>query len=154
MLSAWSMSLSLISVCWFTASDVVCEEPTPPNGVTVVQPHNTKVSSVIVYQCQQSGFAPSPPSSVCGEDGTWSPNPSQVVCSMIPTTTLPSSSPAGTVEEYLPESLSSTCRSLSLEHGPSWQFCRYTWFGCNVEAYHGVFCVWETFMIYHLPANV
>ena len=102
MLSAWSMTLPLISVCWFTASDVVCEDPTPPNGVTVVQPHNITVSSVIFYQCQQSGFAPSPPSSVCLDNGTWSPDFSQVVCTMILTTTLPSSSPAGTVGEYRP----------------------------------------------------
>ena len=44
---------------YFPASPVVCEEPTPTSGVTVVQPHNTTVSSVIVYQCQQPGFAPS-----------------------------------------------------------------------------------------------
>ena len=63
-----------------SVSDVVCEDPTPPSGVTVVQPHNTTVSSVIIYQCQQSGFTPSVPSSVCGEDERWSPDPSQVVC--------------------------------------------------------------------------
>ena len=63
-----------------SVSDIVCEDPTPPSGVTVVQPHNTTVSSVIVYQCRQSGFTPSPPSSVCGEDERWSPDPSQVVC--------------------------------------------------------------------------
>ena len=62
----------------------------------MVQPHTATVSSVIVYQCQQSGFTPSLPSSVCGDDGTWSPDPSQVMCVMIPT----SASPAGTVEDY------------------------------------------------------
>ena len=69
-----------VSCSMFSATTVVCEEPTPAGGVTVVQPHTTTVSSVIVYQCQQTGFAPSPPSSVCVEDGTWSPDPSQVVC--------------------------------------------------------------------------
>ena len=63
-----------------SVSDVVCEDPTPPSGVTVVQPHNTTVSSVIIYQCQQSGFTPSVPSSVCVEDERWSPDSSQVVC--------------------------------------------------------------------------
>ena len=71
------------------ASTVVCQVPTPASGVTVAQPHTTTVSSVIVYQCQQSGFTPSVSSSVCGEDGTWSPDPTQVVCMMvIPTTTV------------------------------------------------------------------
>ena len=71
----------------------------------MVQPHNTTVSSVIVYQCQQSEFAPSVPNSVCGEDGTWSPDPTQVVCMMmIPTTTVTPTSaspeaPAGVVGE-------------------------------------------------------
>ena len=86
---------------YFTARDAVCEEPTPTSGVTVLQPHTTTVSSVIIYQCQQSGFAPSVPSSVCGEDGRWTPDPTQVVCMMTLTTTLPTSaSPAGIVGEY------------------------------------------------------
>ena len=63
-----------------SVSAIVCEDPTPPSRVTVVQPHNNTVSSVIVFQCRQSGFTPSPPSSVCGEDERWSPDPSQVVC--------------------------------------------------------------------------
>ena len=50
----------------------------------MVQPYNTTVSSVIVYQCQLSGFAPSVPTSVCGEDGRWSPDPSQVLCVTVP----------------------------------------------------------------------
>ena len=82
-----------------TVSDVVCEDPTPPSGVTVVQPHNTTVSSVIVYQCQQSVFA-SQLSSVCVDNGTWSPDPTQVVCTMIPRILPTSTSPAGTVGEY------------------------------------------------------
>ena len=81
------------SLFLFVVSTVVCGNPTPPSGVTVVQPHNTTVSSVILYQCQQSGFAPSPPSSVCVDNGTWSTDPSQVVCRLIPTTTMPSMSP-------------------------------------------------------------
>ena len=63
----------------------------------MVQPYNTTVSSVIVYQCQQPGFTPTPPDSVCDENGTWSPNPTQVVCMMITTTLAPS---PGTVGEY------------------------------------------------------
>ena len=58
------------------------------------------MGSVIIYQCQQPGFAPSVPSSVCVEDGTdngrWSPDPSQVVCSVTPTTSMPSMSPTTT----------------------------------------------------------
>ena len=52
----------------------------------MVQPHNTTVSSVIVYQCQQTGTSPSSPSSVCGEDERWSPDPSQVMCVTLPGT--------------------------------------------------------------------
>ena len=79
----------LSSVHYSAASTIDCGAPTTPRGVTVVQPHNTAVSSVIFYQCQQSGFTPSPPSSVCGEDGRWSPDPTQVACMMvIPTTTV------------------------------------------------------------------
>ena len=46
--------------------------------------NTTTVSSLIVYQCQQEGFVPSVSSSVCGEDGRWSPDPSQVVCAAVP----------------------------------------------------------------------
>ena len=45
---------------------------------------STRVGSVIFYQCWQSGFDPSSLSAVCMEDGRWSPDPSQVVCRMIP----------------------------------------------------------------------
>ena len=68
-------------------SSIACEGPTLPSGVTVLEPYNTTVGSVIVYQCQQSGFCSSQASSVCGEDGRWSPDPSQVLCTMIPTAT-------------------------------------------------------------------
>ena len=76
---------------------VVCRAPTMASGVTVLEPHNTAVSSVIFYQCQQSGLVPSAPSSVCGEDGMWNPDPSQVVCVLTTVTTmmLP-----GTVGDY------------------------------------------------------
>ena len=63
-----------------------CEAPpTLATGVTGKY-NDTTVSSVIVYQCQQSGFIPSisAPSSVCGYDGRWSPDPSQVVCVELP----------------------------------------------------------------------
>ena len=71
----------------FLDSPIDCRAPsTLANGVTVVQPHNTTVSSVIVYQCQPSGFTPSSTSSVCEEDGRWSPDPSQVLCVMVPGT--------------------------------------------------------------------
>ena len=86
----------LSSVCYFSASTIDCGGPTPASGVTVLEPHTTTVSSVIVYQCQQSGFAPSLPSSVCGEDGRWSPDPSQVVCLEVPTTPTPTPTPTPT----------------------------------------------------------
>ena len=71
----------------FLDSPIDCRAPsTLANGVTVVQPHNTTVSSVIIYQCQPSGFTPSSNSSVCEEDGRWSPDPSQVACMMVPGT--------------------------------------------------------------------
>ena len=76
---------SIFFLILFVASTVVCQVPTPASGVAVVQPHNTTVSSIIIYQCQQPGFTPSPPDSVCDENGTWSPDPSQVMCVMIPT---------------------------------------------------------------------
>ena len=80
---------SIFFLILFVASTVVCQVPTPASGVTVAQPHNTTVSSVIIYQCQQSGFTPSPPSSVCADNGIWSPDFSQVMCMMeIPTTTV------------------------------------------------------------------
>ena len=66
-------------------SPIGCGAPPTPAGGVTVKPYNaTTVSSVIVYQCQQSGFTPSSPSSVCGEDGRWGPDPSQVVCVMLP----------------------------------------------------------------------
>ena len=49
----------------------------------MVQPHSNVVNSEIVYQCEESGFSPSSNSSLCGEDGMWSPDSSQVMCMMI-----------------------------------------------------------------------
>ena len=49
----------------------------------MVQPHRNVVNSEIVYQCEESGFSPSSNSSLCGEDGMWSPDPSRVECRMI-----------------------------------------------------------------------
>ena len=53
----------------------------------MVQPHGNVVNSEIVYQCEESRFSPSSNSSLCGEDGMWVPDPSQVVCRMIITAT-------------------------------------------------------------------
>ena len=53
----------------------------------MLERYNTTVGPVIVYQCQESGFCSSQTSSVCGENGTWNPDPSQVVCMMAPTPT-------------------------------------------------------------------
>ena len=65
-----------------------------------MQYSSTIVGSVIFYQCQQSGFAPSSSSAVCMESGRWSPDPSQVVCRMLITTlpvptTVPVPTPTG-----------------------------------------------------------
>ena len=67
------------------------------SGVIVLEPHSTTVSSVIVYQCQKLGFTPSAPSSVCEEDGRWSPDPSQVTCMV---TSVVTTMPTGTVGDY------------------------------------------------------
>ena len=53
----------------------------------MIQPHSNVVNSEIVYQCEESGFSPSGNSSLCWEDGMWSPDPSQVICRMIITAT-------------------------------------------------------------------
>jgi len=70
------------------ASRVDCGDPNNASSVAIVQYTSTRVGSVIFYQCQQSGFAPSSSSAVCMESGRWSPDPSQVVCRMV-TTTMP-----------------------------------------------------------------
>jgi len=42
--------------------------------------NNSKVSSEIFYQCQPGPSLEGRMTSVCGEDGRWSPDPSQVGC--------------------------------------------------------------------------
>jgi len=68
------------------ASRVDCGNFTLVDGVDVEPYITTTVNSVIFYQCQQSGFAPSSTSSVCGEDEMWSPDPSRVMCDIVITT--------------------------------------------------------------------
>ena len=70
------------------ASTVDCGDPNNATSEVIVQYTSTRVSSVILYQCRQSGFAPSSSSAVCMESGRWSPDPSQVVCRMV-TTSMP-----------------------------------------------------------------
>ena len=52
----------------------------------MLEPHNTTVSSFIFYECQQPGFVPSNSSSICVEDGMWTPDPSLLMCLEEPTT--------------------------------------------------------------------
>jgi len=68
--------------CSHAASDVDCGDPNNASSEVIVQYTSTRVSSVIFYQCQQSGFAPSSLSAVCMENGMWGKDPSQVVCRM------------------------------------------------------------------------
>ena len=58
--------------------------PTLASEVTMLEPYSTTVGSLLYYRCQESGFISSQTSSVCGEDGRWDPNPTQVVCMFIP----------------------------------------------------------------------
>ena len=81
------MSWSLVG-CSHAASTVDCGHPTNASSEVIVQYTGTRVSSVIFYQCRQSGFVPSYSSAVCMESGRWNPDPSQVVCRMV-TTTMP-----------------------------------------------------------------
>ena len=82
-----SLSWSVSVTCWL-ASRVDCRDPNNASSEVIVQYTSTRVGSVIFYQCQQSGFAPSSSSAVCMESGRWSPDPSQVVCRMV-TTSMP-----------------------------------------------------------------
>ena len=66
------------TVCCSLVSAIVCEDPTLANGVTVLEPHNNVVNSEIFYKCEESGLVPSSNSSLCEEDGMWSPDTSQV----------------------------------------------------------------------------
>ena len=64
-----------------------CGAPPPPvNGS--VQPHtNTTEGSVVVFQCDP-GFVPEGVmTTVCANDGQWTPNPGSVTCSPTPTPT-------------------------------------------------------------------
>ena len=65
-------------------SSTNCEVPTLASEVTMLEPYSTTVGSVLYYLCQESGFISSQTSSVCGEDGRWDPDPTQVVCMFIP----------------------------------------------------------------------
>ena len=71
------ISYSLVSV-------LTCGAPVLASGV-IGRYNTTTVSSEVFYQCQKAEFAPSEPRSKCGEDVKWTPDPSQVVCRMIPT---------------------------------------------------------------------
>ena len=84
--SCYALRMLVLHLC-SPVSPIACEGPTLPSGVTMLERYNTTVGPVIVYQCQESGFCSSQTSSVCGENGTWNPDPSQVVCMMAPTPT-------------------------------------------------------------------
>ena len=63
----------------FTAS-VSCGTPSFASRVDMEPITSTTVTSEIVYQCQ-SGFLPEGNmTSVCGEDGMWTPNPATLMC--------------------------------------------------------------------------
>jgi len=68
----------------FPVSAISCGNPTPIGGVAVRPFNATTVNSIVYYQCPQSGFVPSSVRSVCGGDGMWNPDPSQVTCEMEP----------------------------------------------------------------------
>ena len=79
----------------FSVRPIDCRVPTTASGV-IGEYNTTTVSSVIIYQCQQPGFTPSIPRSVCGEDERWSPAPFQVMCRMM--TSLPTGTPTETMQ--------------------------------------------------------
>ena len=78
----------------FSVGPIDCRVPTIAGGVTG-EYNTTTVNSVIVYQCEQPGFTLSVPSSVCGEDERWNPDPSEVMCRMM--TSLPTGTPTETI---------------------------------------------------------
>ena len=86
--SHYTLSMKPFAIFCSLASPIVCGNFMLANGVTVVQPHSnvTVVNSEIVFQCEGMGVTPSSNRSLCGEDGIWSPDPSQVVCRMMNTT--------------------------------------------------------------------
>ena len=82
----WSVNANLFyHCCSHAASTIDCGIPSNASTEVIVQYNTTIVSSVIFYQCRQSGFAPSSSSAVCMESGRWSPDPSLVVCRMVTT---------------------------------------------------------------------
>jgi len=94
------VSQSLVG-CSHAASTIDCGDPTNASSEVIVQYNSTRVSSVIFYQCRQSGFAPSYSSAVCMESGRWSPDPSQVVCGMVSTMMPPAPTPTQTGREKI-----------------------------------------------------
>ena len=90
----WKMN-GHFTVCCPLVSAIVCEDPTLANGVTVLEPHSNAVNSEIFYQCEESGLVPSSNSSLCEEDGMWSPDTSQVRCVTITANTSSSSTTTG-----------------------------------------------------------
>ena len=87
-------SCTIILHLFLSVSLIDCRDPRLTSGA-VGEYNTTTVSSVIVYQCQQPEFTPSVLISVCGEDGRWSPDPSQVMCRMM--TSLPTGTPTETI---------------------------------------------------------
>ena len=79
-----------------SVNPIDCRVPTIVSGV-IGDYNTTTVNSVIIYQCQ-AGFTPSVPSSVCGADERWTPDPSQVECGMIAPTV---ATPTGTLTETI-----------------------------------------------------
>ena len=66
----------------------------------MLEPHNTTVNSFIFYECQQPEFVPSNSSSICREDGMWSPDPSLVMClDELTTTSIPTRGTVGGVKQ-------------------------------------------------------
>ena len=92
------MDHALLFYTCSSVSPIDCRVPTIASGV-IGEYNTTTVSSVIIYQCQQQQTTPSVPSSVCGADERWSPDPSQVECGMIAPTV---ATPTGTLTETIP----------------------------------------------------
>ena len=54
--------------------------PSTPGNGSLVQFESAEVGAEVTYQCNP-GFIPAAPQlSVCAQDRTWSPDPSQLVC--------------------------------------------------------------------------
>jgi len=62
-----------------------CGRPSSPVNGSLVQFVSAEVHAVITYKCS-AGFIPrSPQVSVCTENRTWTPDPTQLVCQELPT---------------------------------------------------------------------